>query len=247
MTSVSQIPIAPQTLRMLPAARVESVVPSPEPRWVREHWIFKAIASYVKTAWAFTRAPYESGRAWANGERDFGNPGDVLFQIMALLGPWYAFTAHVFHEPSNVWTSVRHAKTALIGVFAIGTMIHIGYRLLGSKRRLMTSWGAAILALGGLPVPVLIVLRPVQLWLSHRYTTGPAAGLVTGGIALLVIPFVFGPVAVTLAGVHKRSRASAVLLMITAMALAGIAISKLEPIVTPILEHSSARVHSITD
>jgi hypothetical protein len=166
---------------------------------------------------------------------------------MALLGPWYAFSAHVFHEPSNVWTSIRHAKTALIGVFAIGTMIHIGYRVLGSKRRLMTSWGAAILALGGLPVPVLIVLRPIQLWLSHRFTTGPAAGLVTGGIGILVIPLVFGPVAVTLAGVHKRSRASAVLLMITAMVLAGIVISKLDPILTPLLEQSWAWMHSLTN
>jgi len=246
MTSVSQIPIAPQTVRMLPAAtQVSAVVASKEPKWVSHHFIYKAISQYLKTAWAFTRSPYESGRAWANGELNVGNPGDVLFQIMALLGPWYAFTAHVFHEPSNVWTSVRHAKTALIAVCAIGTMIHIGYRLLGSKRRLMTSWGAAILALGGLPVPVLIILRPVQLWLSHRLT-GPAASAAPALIALLIVPLVFGPVAVTLAGVHKRSRASAVLLMITAMVLAGIAISKLDPLVTPFVEHTAAWMHSVT-
>lgn len=62
------------------------------------------------------------------------------------------------------------AVTPFVGVLAIGSLHHLLFRLLGSKRHIQSSWAISIYSTGGLPTLVSLVATPFALRLQHLTT-----------------------------------------------------------------------------
>ena len=158
-------PAAPVTLRILaPPPAV------PEPLWVATTWeaAKDEVTSYLRTAWAFGVRPQATARAWAERRFRALNPLAYLLNSLAIIGPWRALWQRILHVPESSFTADLTSATApFVGVLAFGSLHHLLFRILGSKRHVQSSWAMSIYTTGGLPTVLGLVVAPFALKAQH--------------------------------------------------------------------------------
>ena len=167
--SLQAIPAAPTTLRLVAPP---GTAPA-EPLWLATTWdaAKHEVASYFRTAWAFGTRPQATARAWAERRFQALNPLAYLLNSLAIIGPWHALWQRILGLPEGSFTQdLVAAVTPFVGVLAVGSIHHLLFRLLGSKRHIQSSWAISIYSTGGLPTLVSLVATPFALRLQHLKT-----------------------------------------------------------------------------
>jgi hypothetical protein len=208
-------PLAPHTLRMLPALPREDAAAGDAPAWITdgiEHFVH-GVKLYVRTVAAFVVAPRRSAEAWANGRLRAVNPMSYLLKGLAIVMPWRALWWWKLGLPEQS-TAQSLAFEAMPYFYAVlaGAVAHAIFGSLGSRRPLRATWGAWMYAAGGGPLALMLLSEPVSAWRRHLEATGGSHGLVrvlgtTTGLAVFVSFIVY--ITLALAGIHgvRRRRA----------------------------------------
>ena len=157
-----RIPRPPSTLRLL-----ESEPPAaPEPLWIGSTLdaTKREVRSYLRTAWAFGTRPQATARAWAAGRFEAQNPLGYLLNSLAIIGPWQALWQRILGLPDLPFArDLITAVTPFLAVLATGSLHHLLFRALGSRRHIQSSWAISIYSTGGLPTVVGLLVTPFAL------------------------------------------------------------------------------------
>ena len=229
MAAQPSIPAAPQTRRL------RSAPPPPasrEPEWVGRSWqaARREIGRYLRTAWAFGRAPRETARLWADGRFDALNPLAYLFNTAAIIGPWRALWQRILHTPDlPLWQDVIGAIGPFMGVLLVGSIFHCLFALLaGSTRKLSSTWAMSIYSTGGLPTLLQLAATPFALVASASQRPEYIRQHVLALAVSSLLPY---PVLIwqglALSGLHGTRRRTAMIILFVGTVVFGSALAAL--------------------
>ena len=224
--STERIPRPPATLRLLESARPRA----PEPLWVGTTWdaTKREVRSYLRTAWAFGTHPQATARAWAEGRFEAQNPLGYLLNSLAIIGPWQALWQRLLGLPDLPFSQdLITAVAPFLGVLATGSLHHLLFRALGSRRHIQSSWAISIYSTGELPTVVGLIVTPFALKAQRLQTLSLLREhwrvvLALQAISLLTLAMQNA----ALAGLYGTSRPRAALVQVgsTVMAIVAIAL-----------------------
>lgn len=227
MAAQPSIPAAPQTLRLVSAPPPPA---SREPEWVERSWqaARREVERYLRTAWAFARAPRATAHLWAEGRFAAQNPFAFLLNTVAIIGPWRALWQRILGLPEmSLGYELMYAVAPFLGVVGTGSYLHVLFLLLGrSRRRITSTWAISIYASGAVGVLCQVITTPFALIsLNAKTPEQMRAHLFAIVFAeLAVVPLVIWQT-LALAGLHgvRRRRAAFIqvigTIVLTAMAL----------------------------
>jgi hypothetical protein len=177
-----------------------------EPRWISDHRFIADLKIYFHAFAAFTLQPRLSAEEWATRRRRFLNPLDFLLKSVAVVSAWHALLWVKFGLPEpTLLASIVEAADPYVWAFAVGSFAHVGFRVLGSKRRLTSTWAVSIYAIGAVPSVVSLVYEVFSIRAKAR-SMAPFASPVLVCL-LVVVPIVTSAfMSAALAGLHGTSR-----------------------------------------
>ncbi len=146
--------------------------------WLREalERVWSEFKLFARTLVAFAFRPGRSAREWQTGETGFMNP--LAFGATAA-GIYWAVTnalALIWPVPeASAVDTLATELTSAIGPYLhyglLGAAMHVGLRVLGSRRRILGSIGVAFFAGGSIGTFAALVLSAFARWTAHTRGT----------------------------------------------------------------------------
>jgi hypothetical protein len=188
-----------------------------EPDWIRQA-VASALAearAFLRTAWAFTRAPATFARRWAEGAMQALNPLAFMATAAAIVGTAKHAALRIIgwsESTEALWSEVLSALAPYAYYVALGAVSHLVLRLGGSRRHLRTTAAVALYAGGGpgalgtlVSLVIFVIVRPLP---GHAVTSGVSRPLGELIVLVAAIPFLAFLIAFGrgLAGIHGLKR-----------------------------------------
>ena len=142
--------------------------------WLREAFqrVWSELKLFLRTFVAFLFRPARSARAWAAGEQQFMNP--LAFAASAA-GVYWAISnvlALLWPVPGAAATETLTTElTSALGPYLhygmLGAAMHLALHVLGMRRHVLGSLGAAFFTGGSIGTLAALLLTTVARWFAH--------------------------------------------------------------------------------
>jgi hypothetical protein len=168
--------------------------------WPREGFarVIHELQLFGRTFAAFVLQPGRSAHAWQTGEQTFMNPLGFAAAAAGVYWAVVSLLAAVWPIPgSDAADTVAEQLTSAVGPYVhyglLGITMHIGLRLLGSRRSVLGSIGVAFFTGGSLGTLAALILTASTRWFGHARGTGSLelgpGDLVPFGLLLAAVIF----------------------------------------------------------
>jgi hypothetical protein len=205
-----------------------------DPRWLGallEHPFVLRARAMGRALLLLLLTPTTFGRAWTRGVSDIPNPAIALATALSIIALIAEATNALLHRDvaHTILTSARESLALYLQTTLIGVVAHPILRLLGSRRRLLTSVGVTFLATAGWGTVFGVFRSLATLAVAARYGAGAdlgkvapvwVNGLVIGLFAVWGV-YVCAVTQLALAGAHGVSRWKGVVAGTIAILLGG--------------------------
>jgi hypothetical protein len=210
-----------------------------DPHWVGALWTLPFVlrARALGSALALLLVkPRAFGRGWTNGLGHIPNPAVALATAISLQALMAEATNALLHREvaHTMLTSVRNSLLLYAQSAAMGILAHLILRILGSRRRLLTSIGVSFLVMAGWGTVAAAVRALLALAVAGRYGAGtvakvapPWVNAVVIGVLLVALIQGFVMSQLALAGAHGVARWKGFLAGTVGFVLVGVASSHL--------------------
>jgi hypothetical protein len=213
-----------------------------DPNWVREAldtpFVQRAKMMFA-ALWLFLRAPRTFGEAWSVGSRNVPNPVVAMTAAVSIV-TLIAHEARRFFQKDDAPQTLLRSLGETIGPYflyiGLGLFAHFALRVLGSKRRLRTTVGVALLAGAGpgtivalgIVVPAVVAVARFGSLSAVVAHLAPWAQLIVAAYVLGIYIYSMALFKFALAGAHGLPRWKGLLAGTFAVIAMGIVCGRLE-------------------